>query len=451
MEKMLMAKWRTLQEENEEIGNQASEGKLHDPTLLKSSTTSTPEIPEDVSSGKTLQRSRIPFGGNHRRTAMWDLMVNPSKRSLLAGRLISKGILLSIDKIRKIFLWGGGGDERKINWVKWEKICDKKEEGGLGVKDLRKFNLALMGKWWGRLAKIKEGLWKNVVKERYGEGENHWLDWVKGNRGVGSIWWRDVCCLDSLDGERGWWLTEGVRIRMGEGKGLAFDGIIGVGKGGEVNEAKTYQRIWNPSLPSKILAFNWQLLLDRIPTKVNLLRRGVIKDMTKAKCALCNEEEEKDSTHLFLNCKIVRWVWMACSKWWGTNIMMNRDCWNTFQLIGKGIKGSNIREGMDCIWKTIVWSMWIARNQKIFHNKEDKEINLGKLFELIQMRSFLWIKATKDMHYYYQEKLEEKDNELQKLKRTTPMEQEDKTDLCSFNKIKEEVTESIETGKEQED
>ncbi|GKV18795.1 hypothetical protein SLEP1_g29131 [Rubroshorea leprosula] len=94
---------------------------------------------------------------------------------------------------------------------------------------------------------------------------------------------------------------------------------------GEVNEAKTFKRIWNPSLPSKISAFNWQLLLDRIPTKANLLRRGVIKDATEAKCALCNEEEE-DSTHLFLNCKIARWVWMACSKWWGTNITVNRDC-----------------------------------------------------------------------------------------------------------------------------
>ncbi|GLT83814.1 hypothetical protein SLE2022_020840 [Rubroshorea leprosula] len=50
-----------------------------------------------------------------------------------------------------------------------------------------------------------------------------------------------------------------------------------------------------------------------------------------------------------------------------------------------------------------------------------------------------------------QEKLEEKDNELQKLKQTTPMEKEDKTDLSSNNKVKEDVTESIEDRKEQED
>ncbi|GKV16062.1 hypothetical protein SLEP1_g26767 [Rubroshorea leprosula] len=116
----------------------------------------------------------------------------------------------------------------------------------------------------------------------------------------------------------------------------------------ELNEEKIYKRIWNPILPSKISAFNWQLLLDKIPTKANLLRRGIIKEVTETKCALCNDEEE-DATHLFLNCKIARWTWKACSKWWGSKMMVNRDCWNTFQLLGRNTKGAKIREGMDSI------------------------------------------------------------------------------------------------------
>ncbi|GKV27571.1 hypothetical protein SLEP1_g36731 [Rubroshorea leprosula] len=158
------------------------------------------------------------------------------------------------------------------------------------------------------------------------------------------------------------------------------------------NEEKIYKRIWNPILPSKISAFNWQLVLDKIPTKANLLRRGIIKDVTETKCALCNDEEE-DATHLFLNCKIARWLWKACSKWWGSKMMVNRDCWNTFQLLGRNTKGAKIREGMDSIWKTAAWSIWIARNQKIFHCKE---VNPDTLLELIQLRSFWWIKARND-------------------------------------------------------
>ncbi|GKU93948.1 hypothetical protein SLEP1_g7497 [Rubroshorea leprosula] len=154
---------------------------------------------------------------------------------------------------------------------------------------------------------------------------------------------------------------------------------------------KTFKRIWNPILPSKISTFIWQLVLDKIPTKVNLLRRGVIKDTNETKCALCNEEEEV-TTHMFLNCKIARWVWKACSKWWGSKMSVHRDCWNTFQSIERYTKGTKIKEGLDSNWKTAVWSIWIARNQKIFHNKK---VNPVTLLELIQMRSFWWIKAKK--------------------------------------------------------
>ena len=44
-------------------------------------------------------------------------------------------------------LWDGVSEQRRIAWVKWENVCLPKEKGGLGVKDLRKFNTALLGKW----------------------------------------------------------------------------------------------------------------------------------------------------------------------------------------------------------------------------------------------------------------------------------------------------------------
>ncbi|GKV48455.1 hypothetical protein SLEP1_g55268 [Rubroshorea leprosula] len=164
----------------------------------------------------------IPIGGNHRKTAMWYPMVQSCKKKLASwkGRHLSFGGRITL--INLVLSSLPGGDDRRINWVKWEKICKKKEEGGLGVRDLRKFNLALMGKWWGRLAENKEGLWKKIIMERYGDGGNHWLDWVKENTRVGSIWWRDVCRLDSLQGESGGWLSENFRIKMGEGKRVRF-------------------------------------------------------------------------------------------------------------------------------------------------------------------------------------------------------------------------------------
>ncbi|GKU90641.1 hypothetical protein SLEP1_g4611 [Rubroshorea leprosula] len=38
-------------------------------------------------------------------------------------------------------------------------------------------------------------------------------------------------------------------------------------------ETKFFKRVWNPVLPSKIAAFNWKVMMDRIPTKLNLFKR----------------------------------------------------------------------------------------------------------------------------------------------------------------------------------
>jgi len=42
-------------------------------------------------------------------------------------------------------------DNHKIAWVSWEPACLSKEKGGLGIRDLTKFNQALLGMWKGDL------------------------------------------------------------------------------------------------------------------------------------------------------------------------------------------------------------------------------------------------------------------------------------------------------------
>ncbi|GKU86399.1 hypothetical protein SLEP1_g931 [Rubroshorea leprosula] len=164
----------------------------------------------------------------------------------------------------------------------------------------------------------------------------------------------------------------------------------------EASETTTFTRIWSSILPSKVSAFNWQLLLDRIPTKMNLLSRGIIKDIQDCKCGICGEEEE-DTKHLFLKCNMVRWLWMACAKWWNINVTLEEDCWNTYQVAGREPKEKAIRDGWDCIWNSLVWTVWLARNQKVF---QGKEINREKLLELIQLKSFHWITAKKERYAF---------------------------------------------------
>jgi len=57
----------------------------------------------------------------------------------------------------------------KITWVDWNFVCLRKEVGGLGVRRIREFNMALLGKWCWRLLVEKESLWYRVLSAKYGE------------------------------------------------------------------------------------------------------------------------------------------------------------------------------------------------------------------------------------------------------------------------------------------
>jgi hypothetical protein len=55
-------------------------------------------------------------------------------------------VLKQLVRIQRNFLWGGGSEEKRLCWVKWDIICLPKEQGGLGVKNLMLFNKALLSK-----------------------------------------------------------------------------------------------------------------------------------------------------------------------------------------------------------------------------------------------------------------------------------------------------------------
>ena len=60
--------------------------------------------------------------------------------------------------------------------------------------------------------------------------------------------------------------------------------------------------IWNKDVPLKVVLFAWRLFRDRLPTKNNLIRRGVITNEVCLCTAGCGSEETSD--HLFLHCNI---------------------------------------------------------------------------------------------------------------------------------------------------
>ncbi|GKV48451.1 hypothetical protein SLEP1_g55264 [Rubroshorea leprosula] len=167
----------------------------------------------------------VPVGGNHRKLSIITLL-NSVLTSLpilfLSVYLAPKGIVKTLDKIRNKFLWGGCEETRKVHWVNWKTVCISKRDGGLWVKDLRLFNQALLGKWWGRLAKGSPGLLFNLIKEKYGYEGGNWCNWVKEGKSARSNWWKDLCKLDVLEENRRGWLSGGFQIRIGNGEKVSF-------------------------------------------------------------------------------------------------------------------------------------------------------------------------------------------------------------------------------------
>ena len=56
------------------------------------------------------------------------------------------------------YWWGQSKDERKIHWLKWDKLCASKENGGIGFRNLHMFNTALLSKQCWRLLTNQQSL-----------------------------------------------------------------------------------------------------------------------------------------------------------------------------------------------------------------------------------------------------------------------------------------------------
>ncbi|XP_058751483.1 uncharacterized protein LOC131624543 [Vicia villosa] len=139
----------------------------------------------------------IPIGFNPRKEATWYPLLSKLKNRLdgwtnrflnMGGRItLLKSVLSSlsifwmsfyklpskvvkrINGIQSKFLWGGVEERRRIHWIKWEDVTLPLNKGGLGVKNIILFNLALLNKWRWQILKGANSLWHKVLHVRYGD------------------------------------------------------------------------------------------------------------------------------------------------------------------------------------------------------------------------------------------------------------------------------------------
>ena len=77
------------------------------------------------------------------------------------------GVLHDLDKINRNFLWNKSPDCRSANLIGWDRVCQPKCFGGLGIRKASINNIALQMKLLWRLISDPENNWVSLVSKKY--------------------------------------------------------------------------------------------------------------------------------------------------------------------------------------------------------------------------------------------------------------------------------------------
>ncbi|XP_039032257.1 uncharacterized protein LOC120167254 [Hibiscus syriacus] len=145
--------------------------------------------------------------------------------------------------------------------------------------------------------------------------------------------------------------------------------------------------VWANLTPPKVELLVWRAVLQRLPVRVELEKRGCLNSESCA-CMLCLKESESVN-HLFCRCEV---VWRAWSRWcaiWNLHLVCPGD---VRSFISSWV-GAPISKSSKPVWKLALFeffgSIWLLRNEIIFNRSNWSE---EKLFDSVVSRIGCWCK-----------------------------------------------------------
>ena len=88
---------------------------------------------------------------------------------------IPREVLKKVDYLRSRFFWQSDQQKKKFRLAKWSILCQPKDIGGLGIKNIDIQNKCLLSKWLFKLLN-EEGMWQQILRRKY-----------LGNKTVGQV------------------------------------------------------------------------------------------------------------------------------------------------------------------------------------------------------------------------------------------------------------------------
>jgi hypothetical protein len=175
--------------------------------------------------------------------------------------LLPKALCGEINQLMQKIWWSHFNKDSNVHWMSWKRMGVVKKMGGMGFRDLRAFNVALLTKQCWRLWKMPDSLIAKIMKGKY---------YPEGSILTASIGTNPSFAWRSIHGSCGllnegliWWVRNGKKIRILQEKWLP--------------NASTYKVISPPTMVTPLATVNelinaetrwWDIdLLNRIFTR----------------------------------------------------------------------------------------------------------------------------------------------------------------------------------------
>ncbi|GJX00650.1 RNA-directed DNA polymerase, eukaryota, reverse transcriptase zinc-binding domain protein [Tanacetum coccineum] len=144
---------------------------------------------------------------------------------------------------------------------------------------------------------------------------------------------------------------------------------------------------WNRSVSIKINVFLWRVALNKLPTGVNLDRKGI--DIESTLCPICCEDVETVN-HIFFSCEMAKDLWALLARWWELDIPFCSNFLEWSSWLDSSHLPSKAKIFLDGVGGTILWYIWNFRNRLVFSVPPPKK---ATLWDSIISQSFLWISS----------------------------------------------------------
>ncbi|KAL2905125.1 LINE-1 retrotransposable element ORF2 protein [Bienertia sinuspersici] len=271
--------------------------------------------------------------------------------------VLPASVLRSIEQLCTAFLWSGVWYSTAPGYISWENVCKEKKVGGLGFRDIQKWNIATMARHVWAVANKQDNLWVKWIHSVYIK-EGDW--WGYEPPKDGSWYWKKVCEIKRILFNAGLKDTL-LSMRKFSVKAI-YQQLI-------TNQDKVSwaSNIWSRYNVPKHSFCLWLAVQQRLPTTDRLSKWGAQMQTT---CGLCGTGQES-SEHLFFQCPFSMEVWEELKAW-----LNSRNAQQNIQGICKWINRKNKKAKVErAAWNLALsaatYHIWQNRNA-VQHGKLKK-------------------------------------------------------------------------------